>query len=114
MKALKIKTALAIFGLVVVAGGLGFLLRLNTEAGERKEENTERQEEDTAYQNQLIGCATRGNEMREYVFSLATVDAASNDPIARRKGHRVIRRMQTAEFANPDGTVNCQEAIEPP
>lgn len=107
MKALKIKTALAIFGLVLVAGGLGFVLRLNTEASERKEENT-------AYQNQLTGCLTRGNEVREYVFSLAGVDAASANPEARVKGNSVIQRMKTAEFANPDGTVNCQEAIEPP
>lgn len=107
MMALKIKTALAIFGLVLIAGGLGFVLRLNTEAGERKEENT-------AFQNQLIGCYTRGNEMREYVFSLAGVDATSTDPEAKVKGRTVIHRMKTAEYANPDGTVNCQEAIQPP
>lgn len=104
---LKLQIVFGFAGLVIVAGTLGFFLRLNVES-------TERAEAHTAYQNQLTACASRGNEMREYVFSLAEADAEDPDPGKQVAGRAVIYGMKHAEYSNADGTIHCQEAVKQP
>lgn len=104
---LKLQLILGFAGLVIVAGALGFFLRLNVESNERTEA-------DTAYQNQLTACRSRGNEMREYVFSLAEADAKDPDPGKQAAGRAVIYGMKHAEYSNANGTIHCQEAVKQP
>lgn len=106
-KAAKVKVGAMMVALFIGALALGFLIRTNTNASEREEAAT-------VYNNQLVACLTRGNEIREDMFALARIAANARAPGVSAEGHVILDRMRTAEFANPDGTINCQEAIEHP
>lgn len=78
------------------------------------ESNVERKAGLVNYENALEACKSRGNEGRENELKLAEGMAEAERPNLYVPGREVAHNLKTAEYANPDGTIKCTEAIKKP
>lgn len=91
-------TVIAVSAVVVVAGMLTLILLLRS-SGESHE------------QAQSFAACERGNELRGEVFLLAQVATHLERPDLVQQGEVVSHRMESAPFANSDGTIDCAAAV---
>lgn len=111
----KVRIAAAACLVIAVGIGLGLVFRSGTTKSEKRQQrNTARAAALVNYRNSLIGCQTRGNEQREYTFSLASALSKVDRPEVAAPAREIVRSMKEAEFARPDGTIICKEAITKP
>ncbi|MBS1893659.1 MAG: hypothetical protein JST59_20355 [Actinobacteria bacterium] len=65
-----------------------------------------------SYHNSLHACE-RGNVVREAIV-IATSNATANAHNGKAGYSAATKKLTEAPFANPDGTVRCDEAVTPP
>lgn len=69
---------------------------------------------DIQYQNSLEGC-DRGNSLREAVTgAIALASHSSRSPEAREEFGELVQALREVPYANHDGTIRCEEAIQAP